>query len=218
MYAQDEQSTTIDLDRIISTARDAARTEAAAVAAVADSIGESTGRAVEAILTRPGRVVVVGSGTSGTIARRLAHLLSVSGTPAFFIHPMDALHGTMGAVQPGDTLVVFSKGGESDEINQLACMLKSKGVAVIGVGEANGSTLARLADVYVLLHTADGADPQGVLAMGSTLVAAIWADALTRAIMDVKAWTVDQSLDMHPAGAVGRIAKGRSAGAACEEE
>ncbi|WP_180272258.1 SIS domain-containing protein [Actinomyces ruminis] len=151
-----------------------------------------------------GKVVVIGSGTSGMVARRLAHLLSVSGTPAFFVHPMDGLHGTMGSIEPEDVVIAISKGGESDEVNRLCAIQKRKGSVIVGVGEKRSCSLARECDVFVALTTLDGADPANTLAMGSSLVAALWGDALARALMEIHDWQVADSLAIHPAGAVGK--------------
>ncbi|QPK81747.1 SIS domain-containing protein [Schaalia sp. ZJ405] len=197
---------TMEDNKILQIARDGARLEARAVACVENQIDDSVINVARLIDQARGKVIVVGSGTSGTIARRLAHLLSVSGTPGVFVHPMDALHGTMGAIEGDDVLIALSKGGESDEINSLCSLLSEQGTTIIGIGEQSESTLARLSDVFVCLHTADGADPENVLAMGSTLVTAIWGDALARVLMAMHGWTVDESIRIHPAGAVGKNA------------
>ena len=102
---------------MLDAARKTIHDEAAAVAAVADQLDASFLDVLEQLLACTGKVFITGSGTSGTIARRMAHLLSVCGTPAAFLHPMDALHGTMGVLAPGDILITISKGGESAEIN-----------------------------------------------------------------------------------------------------
>src|SRR5690606_30155162 len=104
-------------ESVLDAARDAVRREAAGVAAVADQLDETFLKAVELLADCTGKVFVVGSGTSGAIARRMAHLLSVSGTPSVFVHPMDALHGTMGAFAGNDILIGISRGGETAEIN-----------------------------------------------------------------------------------------------------
>ena len=197
----------LDRDEVLKVAREAAQLEVDAVAAVPGQIDDSLVDVIELILARPGKVIVIGAGTSGSVARRLAHLLSVSGTPAVFIPPADALHGTMGAVEPQDVLIGFSKGGESDEINNLSRLLKETGTAIVGVGEAPGSTHAQLSDVYVAVKTSDQADPENILAMGSTLVASTWGDALTRALMYLHDWDVHESLRIHPGGAVGKHAE-----------
>lgn len=193
-------------EELLDVARRGAIVEAEAVAGVEKQIDESLCETAAIIEASTGKVIVIGSGTSGTIGRRMAHLLSVSGTPSVYIHPMDALHGTMGAIEPEDVVIALSKGGESEEINQLCRLLLDEGCRVIGVGESPRSSLASLSTLYVHLHTVDGADPENTLAMGSTLVTAVWGDALARVLMHIHGWQVEQSLKIHPAGAVGKHA------------
>lgn len=193
-----------DDDELLNIARTGARIEARAVADVEKQIDATLVEAARLIDAASGKVIVLGSGTSATIARRFAHLLSVSGTPSVYIHPMDALHGTMGAIEADDIVIALSKGGESDEINQLCRLLIAQGCQVIGIGEDADSSLARLSTLFILLHTLDDADPGNTLAMGSTLVAAVWCDAVTRTLMRMHGWEVSQSLRIHPAGAVGK--------------
>lgn len=195
-----------DAEELLDIARRGAAIEARAVAEVERQIDEVLCEAAAIIDASPGKVIVIGSGTSGTIGRRMAHLLSVSGTPSVYIHPMDALHGTMGAIEADDVVIALSKGGESEEINQLCRLLLDEGCPVIGVGESPTSSLASLSTLYVHLHTIDDADPENTLAMGSTLVTAVWGDALARVLMHVHGWKVEQSLKIHPAGAVGKHA------------
>ncbi|MFT0762967.1 SIS domain-containing protein [Actinomyces sp. F1_1611] len=198
---------TLTNEQMGEVARAAIVAEAAAVARVADVVTDTLPEVVDRVLATAGKVLTTGSGTSSQIARRLAHLLSVSGTPALFIHSMDALHGTVGAVQPGDLLVAISKTGESDEVLGLCRMVQQLGVAVIGLGEDASSTLAQISEVFVCLEPVEGADPGHTLAMGSTLAAGVWGDALTRVLMEVKEWELGDSLARHPAGGVGKAAR-----------
>ena len=197
----------IDGDGLLDIARAAVDMEGRAVLEVSNQIDDTMLETIAMIERSEGKVFVTGAGTSGTIAHRFAHLLSVSGTPAVYLHAMDALHGSMGAIEPDDVIITISKGGESDEVNQLCQLLKEKGVGVIGIGEHPESTFAGLVDVFVRLHSIDGADPYNKLAMGSTLVAEAWGDALARALMVVHGWDEESSLKLHPAGAVGKFAK-----------
>lgn len=189
----------------LDAARDAVRREAAGVLAVVDQLDETFVAAADLLEHCAGKVFVVGSGTSGTIARRMAHLLSVSGTPSVFVHPMDALHGTMGAFAGDDILIGISRGGETAEINDLMVLAQKRGMRVIGLTAEPDSTLGRGADLTVVLTTEGGGDPGGVIAMGSTLVTAVWGDALAYVLMRRKNYGWDQVLETHPAGAVGKI-------------
>ena len=190
-------------DQLLEAARATVRAEAAAVAAVADQLDESFLSVYRLLLETTGKVFIVGSGTSGTIARRMAHLLSVCGTPAAFLHPMDALHGTMGVLAAGDVLITISKGGETAEINDLIVLAKRRNVHVVSLTSAPQGTMARLSDTVVTVQIAPGADPGNVIAMGSTLVTAVWGDALALLLMRQRGYSWDQMLETHPGGAVG---------------
>lgn len=192
-------------EAMLDAARDAVRSEAAGVLAVADQLDESFVRVADLLTATTGKVFVVGSGTSGAIARRMAHLLAVSGTPSVFVHPMDALHGTMGAFAKGDVLIAISRGGETAEINELMVLAQKRGLPVVALTAEPDSTLGRGADITVVLRTSEGADPGGVIAMGSTLVTAVWGDALAYVLMRRSGYGWDQVLETHPAGAVGRL-------------
>ncbi|MCH1883934.1 SIS domain-containing protein [Agrococcus sp. ARC_14] len=190
--------------RVLDAARQTILAEASAVAAVADQLDDSFLDVLDQLLACTGKVFITGSGTSGTIARRMAHLFSVCGTPAAFLHPMDALHGTMGVLAESDILLTISKGGESAELNDLIGLARRRGVGIIAITSDPSSSMARLADTVVTLHNREGADPGNVIAMGSTLVTAVWGDALAILLMRQRGYTWQQMLETHPGGAVGK--------------
>lgn len=195
---------TID-SQLLDAARATIRDEAAAVASVAEQLDDSFLDVYRQLLECTGKVFVVGSGTSGTIARRMAHLLSVCGTPSAFLHPMDALHGTMGVLVDGDVLITISKGGETSEINELMELARRRGVRLIALTSSPESTMAQRADTVVTLEIGEGADPGDVIAMGSTLVTAVWGDALAILLMRQRGYSWQQMLETHPGGAVGKM-------------
>jgi len=194
-----EAESTLDL------ARRRINVEAAGVQALADQVDESFLRVVDLIQNMTGKVFITGSGTSGIIGRRMAHLLTVCGTPALYLQPMDALHGGMGVVAKGDILIAISRGGESAEINDLAKRLQEIGVRIVSLTSAPQSELSELADVSVNLHNLEDIDPGGVIAMGSTLLVGAWGDALAYVLMVRRGHSWQQVLHNHPAGAVGKI-------------
>ncbi len=191
-------------DETLRAARDQVRREGAGVAAVADQIGQTFLQAVDLVDAVTGKVFVTGSGTSGAVARRMAHLLAVCGTPAVFLPGMDALHGTMGAVTEGDLLITISKGGESDELNDLSTRVRARGVPVIALTAAPRSTLGTLADLTVVIDPGPDVDPGSLIAMGSTLATSAWGDALASVLMRRRGYGWDQVMFTHPAGAVGK--------------
>lgn len=192
-------------EQMIAAARQTVRDEAAAVAAIAEQLDDTFLEVFRRLLACEGKVFVVGSGTSGTIARRMAHLLSFCGTPSAFLHPTDALHGTMGVLTSSDVIIAISRGGETAEINELMPRARGRGVPLIALTSASASTMARLADTVVTLEITEGADPGDVIAMGSTLAVAAWGDALAVLLMRQRGYTWAQMLETHPGGAVGQL-------------
>lgn len=202
----EEASTTMDgRATTLEAARELVRREGRGVTEVADQLDDTFVAAVDLVGGCTGKVFVTGSGTSGAVARRMAHLLSVCGTPAVFLPGMDALHGTMGAVVHGDLLVTISRGGESDELNDLSRRVQQRGVPVIALTATPTSTLAQVADLTVVVDAGPEVDPGGVIAMGSTLAVAAWGDALAAVLMQRRGYGWDEVLFTHPAGAVGKI-------------
>ncbi len=189
---------------ILAAAQERIELEAAAVRAVIDVFDEDTSAIIELILNCTGKVFVTGSGTSGSIARRMAHLFSVSGTPSVFVQPSDALHGTMGALRSNDILIAISKGGSSDEINNLARRAQERGVAVVALTSEREADLAQLADHVQVFEVADQVDPGNVIAMGSTLMHAVWGDCLAVVLMRMRGYKWSDVMFTHPLGAVGK--------------
>lgn len=194
-----------NLNSILDLARDRISKEAAGVVAVAGQLDENFERVVNLILGLNGKVFVTGSGTSGIIARRMAHLLTVCGTPSLYLQPMDALHGSMGAVTKGDILIAISRGGTSEEINDLARRLQKQGIGIVTLTSTPDSELARMAQISIILKSAADADPGDIIAMGSTLAVGVWGDALAYVLMVLREHSWETVLHNHPAGAVGKI-------------
>ena len=166
-------------------------------------------RCVEAIAGCRGRVVTSGAGTSGAAARKIAHSLSCVERPAFFLEPADAVHGGLGAVQPGDVAILVSKGGGTGEIVRLLPALKTKKVFVIGVTENEASHLARESDLLLKVRVEAEADEFNMLATTSTMAVVAVFDAVCIALVERTGYTREQFAVIHPAGAVGeRLLKG----------
>jgi D-arabinose 5-phosphate isomerase GutQ len=190
----------------LDAARALIRAEAAALADLADQVDERLLEAARMILGRSGKVVPVGVGTSGETARRMAHLLAVTGTPSFFLHPTDGLHGGLGAIGAGDVVIAISKGGRSSEVNEFAHRARLRGADLIVLTCDPASALSAEANLLVALESPDAAEPGGLISMGSTLVFAAWGDALAVVLMQARGYGWDDVLFSHPGGAVGQTA------------
>jgi D-arabinose 5-phosphate isomerase GutQ len=193
-----------DSEGLLRAGRSRISHEAEALHLVGDSLDESFVAAVRLIRAAPGKVVTVGVGTSGPVARRMAHLLSTSGTPSLFLHPADALHGGLGAITAADVVLAISKGGGSAELNEFIRLAKTRGAAVLVLTAKAESPLAGAADVAVVLPQTPDSDPGGIIAMGSSLAAAAWGDALAIVLMQISGYSWEQVIDAHPSGAVGQ--------------
>lgn len=193
----------------LALARQTVERDAAAVAAVLPQLGESFLAALRLLLACKGKVLVTGMGTSGATARRIAHLLSVGGTPAVFVHAADGLHGGLGAVTESDCVVAISKGGESDELNEYVRRVRDRRARVLTLTATPDSTLAQLGDVRLVIETPTGVDPGEMIAMGSALAMCSVGDALTVALMEIRRYPWEAFMHTHPGGAVGhRIQRG----------
>lgn len=190
---------------LIAVARSIIITEAQGLANSAERIDESFVKVAQLLLGTPGKVFVTGSGTSGHIARRMAHLLAVCGTPAVYLQPMDALHGTMGAVSEGDVVIAISKGGGSSELNDLVSRVHDRGAKTVALTAAPESELANRCDIVAVVDAPSDVDPGGVIAMGSTLIVGAWGDALAYTLMRLRGYSWEAVLQTHPGGAVGQI-------------
>jgi arabinose-5-phosphate isomerase len=198
-------TSSITADSIVDAARAAIRREAQAVEGLSDQIDRSFAELAKQILDLNGKVITTGTGTSGIMAERLAHLLAVSGTPAFYLPCLDALHGGMGAITEGDLVLAISKGGQSGELTELVTRLGERHVPVIALTENADSPFARAARFVAAVKTEPAdADPGGLIAMGSTLVAGAWGDALATVLMALRGHTWEEVVHIHPGGLVGQ--------------
>lgn len=191
-------------DEIQSTARDVIQREADNLTRLAHQIDSSFVTVMQALLRCEGHVLVAGSGTSHATALRMAHLLSCCGTPALFIHPGDAQHGTSGAVTSKDVLILISRGGETDEVNRLGAIAKRRGATVIAFTEKPDSTVGQLSDLTLKVHSDPNADIERTITTGGSLCMSAMGDALCAVLMKLRGYSMNQFGETHPGGAVGR--------------
>lgn len=181
------------------------RREAGAINAAADRLDAAAfDRAVALLVGCTARVVTVGAGTSGIIARKLAATLTSTGTPAMFLHPADALHGELGGVDVGDVAVLVSNSGETAELLTIVPYLANREVPFVALIGNTESTLARHSAVTIDASTDSEAGPLGLAPTSSTTVALALADALAMSVMNVKGTTADGFARNHPSGRLGR--------------
>jgi arabinose-5-phosphate isomerase len=178
--------------------------EAAAVAALENRLGEHFVRAVNAIHRATGRVIVSGIGKSGIIGRKIAATLTSTGSPAIFLHPVDALHGDLGIVGPGDVALLLSKSGESEELRGLLECLGRFGVTIIALTGNSDSTLGRQAQIVLDCGVDEEACPHDLAPTCSTTAALALGDALAVTLLLERGFQQQDFARLHPAGTLGR--------------
>jgi arabinose-5-phosphate isomerase len=178
--------------------------EIAGLRTVRDRLGDSFDRAVEVISKREGRLIVSGVGKSGLIAKKLAGTLTSTGTPSFYIHPVEAAHGDLGLVNPVDVVMIISKSGMSDELRQLVVPLKKLGVKIIAMTGEGESFLAKSSDVVLNVHVEKEAGALGLAPTTSTTVALVMGHAIASALVERNGFTAEDFARVHPSGILGK--------------
>ncbi len=190
--------------RIIERGREVLRIESESVASLADRLGATFAEAVGLIEAISGRIVVTGIGKSGIVARKLASTFSSTGTPAIFLHPVEAAHGDVGMLVRGDLVLAISKSGESSEMESLLPVIERLGVPVICLTAEPTSTLARRADLVLDVSVQIEACPHDLAPTASSTAALAMGDALAMAVSEVRGFGPDDFARLHPGGELGR--------------
>jgi len=188
----------------IDSARRTIRMESAAVAALESRIGASFINACEILLQTQGRVVVIGMGKSGHIARKIAASLASTGTPAFFVHPAEASHGDMGMITTNDTVIALSNSGTVAELVNLLPLLKRLGTPLISMTGNDQSVLACASDAHLDTGVETEACPLDLAPTSSTTAALVMGDALAIALLEARGFTAEDFAFSHPGGTLGK--------------
>jgi arabinose-5-phosphate isomerase len=178
--------------------------EAAAVAALARRLGSEFSAAVALIRDSHGRVIVSGIGKSGHIARKLAATFASTGTPAYFVHAAEAVHGDLGMITRDDVLIAISNSGENDELLTIVPLVKRLGGKLIAITGNEASSLAQEADIHLDARVDQEACPLNLAPTASTTAALALGDALAVALLDARGFGAEDFARSHPGGALGR--------------
>ncbi|MCQ9377458.1 SIS domain-containing protein [Methyloversatilis sp. XJ19-49] len=189
---------------IVAAARRVLDIEARALDALSGRLGEDFARAVRLVLDSTGRVIVSGLGKSGHIARKIAATMASTGTPAYFVHAAEALHGDLGMIHRDDVLIALSNSGETAELLAVVPLVRRQGGRTIAMTGKPDSTLARLADVHLDAGVAMEACSLNLAPTASTTCALALGDALAVALLDARGFREDDFARSHPGGALGR--------------
>ncbi len=188
----------------LAKAREVLDIETRGLVAVRDRLGDSFVRALEILAGCSGRVVITGLGKSGLVGRKIAATLSSTGTPSFFLHPVEGAHGDLGMIRHEDVIVAISNSGETDELNNILPSLKSLAGHVISLTGGIHSTMARLSDVVIDTSVPCEACPHGLAPTASTTATLAVGDALAVCLIDWKSFALDDFRRFHPGGALGQ--------------
>jgi arabinose-5-phosphate isomerase len=191
-------------DRYLEDGRAILKRLEMAIQSLPAQLDKTFAEAVALIVGCQGHVIVSGAGTSSAVARQIAHLLTCAGAPSLYLDSGESMHGGAAAVTDRDVLLVISKGGETDELNNLARVARQRGAKVIALLSDRQSTLARQSDVIVSFAVDENTDPRGLLPFGSALAAVAVGQALCFAVMNVQGYSEADFLEVHPGGAVGK--------------
>ncbi|MPV79167.1 KpsF/GutQ family sugar-phosphate isomerase [Campylobacter hepaticus] len=178
--------------------------EARAVLDLVKHLDENFNQAIDLMLNTKGRCIVSGMGKSGHIGAKIAATLASTGTPSFFIHPGEALHGDLGMLAPDDVLIAISNSGETEEILKIIPVVKKRKIPLIVMCGRQNSTLVKQGDVFLNIAIKEEACPLQLAPMSSTTATLAMGDALAAVLMKVRNFKPDDFALFHPGGSLGR--------------
>ena len=189
---------------IITKAKECLQCEAKAIEALVGRLDEDFLRAVEMIRDCQGKVVVTGVGKSGHIGSKIAATLASTGTPAFFLNPLDAYHGDLGMLCEKDLVLAISYSGATEELLRFLPLIQAKQIPIIGISGNSESLLARFSDIHLNVAVEREADPLNLVPTSSTTATLALGDALACALIEAKHFQPTDFAKLHPGGDLGR--------------
>ena len=189
---------------LISKAKDCLQCEAAAIEALIPRLGDGFVRAVKALCDCKGKIVVTGVGKSGHIGSKIAATLASTGTPAFFLNPLDAYHGDLGMLTESDIVLAISYSGATEELLRFLPLIQAKHIPIIGMTGNPESLLARYSDIHLNIAVDREADPLNLIPTASTTATLALGDALACALVEAKHFQPTDFAQLHPGGDLGR--------------
>ncbi len=194
----------MDRDYILQIAANVFEDEIAGINQVRNYIGDSFVSAIELIYTCKGKIIVTGMGKSGHIGNKIAATMASTGTPAFFVHPAEALHGDLGMIDEKDVVIAISFSGESDELMGILPIVKRKNVPMIAMTGNSDSSLAKIANCVLNIKVDKEACPLGLAPTTSTTACLVLGDALAVSVYTLRGFKPEDFALSHPGGSLGR--------------
>lgn len=189
---------------LIKIAQETFHIEADALNKAADRLDQNFLDAITIILQTKGKLIITGVGKSGLVGAKMAATFASTGTSSFFLHPTEALHGDLGMIAKGDTLLAISSSGESEELTKILPHIKRFDIPLIGLTSNEHSSLGQYADVFLDISVDKEACPLGVAPTTSTTLTMALGDALAVALMKHKGFKEEDFASFHPGGALGK--------------
>lgn len=191
-------------EAILSRAREVLRAESEGLRVAGETLDQGFVRAARLLIGASGRVVVSGVGKSGLVARKLAATLSSTGTPALFVHPVDAVHGDLGVLAAGDVAILGSNSGSTEELVRMVPLLRRMGVRIVALTARRDSPLGREADAVIAYGEAPEAGSVSLVPTTSTTAMLACGDALAVVVMEARGFAEEHFAFLHPGGVIGR--------------
>ena len=191
----------------IAIAKEVLSIEAEGILAVRDNLGVEFEQAIDIIMACPSRLVVTGIGKSGLVGQKISATLNSTGTPSFFLHPVEAMHGDLGMVASTDVVLAISYSGETTELNRLLGSFKDRNIQIIAISGVATSSLARHAIVTLNVAIPKEACPLGLAPTTSTTATLAMGDALAVALLNRKQFRAEDFRRNHPGGSLGERLK-----------
>ncbi|HIA7122490.1 TPA: KpsF/GutQ family sugar-phosphate isomerase [Campylobacter lari] len=188
----------------IKIAKEVFEIESKTILDLCDNLDENFNKAVDLILSIKGRCVISGMGKSGHIGAKIAATLASTGTPSFFMHPGEALHGDLGMITSEDVLLAISNSGETEEVLKLIPVIKKRKIPLIVMAGNQNSTLAKQADIFINIAVKKEACPLQLAPTSSTTATLAMGDAIAVALMRARKFRPDDFALFHPGGSLGR--------------
>lgn len=188
----------------LARAAEVIRLEAATIERLEALLDERFSKAVDFILASRGQLVVTGMGKAGLVGQKISATMASTGTPSFYLHPAEALHGDLGRLRPGDVLLALSNSGETGEVNAVIPVARKIGAQVIALTGRPNSTLGRLADTVLEIGDIVEACPHKLAPTASTSAMLALGDALAMVVLGERAFTREDYALFHPSGSLGR--------------
>ena len=191
-------------ENIIDRAVHCLEQEASAIKALIPRLGDEFVRAVQTIRDCKGKIVVTGVGKSGHIGSKIAATLASTGTPAFFLNPLDAYHGDLGMLTENDLVLAISYSGATEELLRFLPLIQAKHIPIIGMSYSEDSLLARYSDIHLNIAVESEADPLNLIPTASTTATLALGDALACVLIEAKHFQPTDFAQLHPGGDLGR--------------